>query len=275
MTDETQGAADAVADDTSAALDTSAEDQTLAQGDEHSGDDAAAENGEGEAKSAKPRKSFQERIDEKTRETHEERRLREDAEKRAEYWEQVARNSSPQPKAHEPESDGRPDPSTFAEGVYDPAYIDALTDWKADQAVEKRFTQREAQARTQTALQAFTQRVTEQFPDGEPAGLEQIRRLPTLSPVIQEVMLESDIGPKLANHLGANPRELARISALPPIQQARELTKLEMKLATPPAPTPKTATDAPAPTPQVRGSGGRFTVAPDTNDFAAFEKQYG
>jgi hypothetical protein len=79
----------------------------------------------------------------------------------------------------------------------------------------------------------------------------------------------------LADHLGRNPSELQRLSALPPTLQAYELAKLEQRLATPATPAPKTVSDAPSVTPQVRGTAGRFAPAPDTDDFAAFEKTYG
>jgi hypothetical protein len=134
--------------------------------------------------------------------------------------------------------------------------------------------QAQANARAQTAIQTFEQRVEAQFPDGEPEGLTRLRDLKALPPAVTELIMDSEIGPKLADHLGNNIRELNRISALPPLQQAREITKLEMKLADPPAPIPKTATDAPEPAPTLRGAGGRFKVAPDTADFAAFEAQY-
>jgi hypothetical protein len=55
----------------------------------------------------------------------------------------------------------------------------------------------------------------------------------------------SEIGPDLAYHLGANPKEAERISRLPPILQAKEIGKLEAKLATNP-PVKKT-TSAPTP----------------------------
>ena len=88
------------------------------------------------------------------------------------------------------------------------------------------------------------------------------------------MLLASDIGPKLAEHLGDNPRELDRLSALPPHLQTYELAKVEARLSRPAAPVAKTATEAPEPAPQARGVGGKFKVAPDTSDFAAFDKAY-
>jgi hypothetical protein len=276
MSEETQGAAQAVADDTVAALDTGAEDQASAQANEGDlGDDAAAATDEGEGANPKPRKSAQERIDEVTRARREAERQAEDARREAEFWRQQVTRTAPQPQQEPQAEAGEPDPNTYEHGELDARFIRDHATYHAKKAFREEQAQLEAQRQTQTAVQTFAQRLTEQYPDGEPEGVTNLRRLPTLSQVVQETIFDSEVGPKLADHLGKNPGELARISALPPIKQARELVKLEQKLASPPAPSPKIATDAPAPTPTLRGQGGRFTVAPDTNDFAAFEKQYG
>jgi hypothetical protein len=76
----------------------------------------------------------------------------------------------------------------------------------------------------------------------------------------------------VAYHLATNPGEARRIASLDQISQVRELGKLEAKLSAPPAPQVKLKTDAPDPPNVVRGNGGRFEAAPDTTDFAAFER---
>lgn len=68
-----------------------------------------------------------------------------------------------------------------------------------------------------------------------------------------ELAVTSDASAKLINHLGNDLDEAARIAALPPVQMARELTKLEYKLAQP-APA-KPVSKAPAPINPI-GSGG-------------------
>jgi hypothetical protein len=268
---DNQGAPEGVTEDTAAAaLDATETDETLAQGDEQSGDDAAAADDQGGGEQPKPKKSPQERINEVTK-------ARREAERERDYWRDLATQSrpAPQPQAQQPQDDGEPDPSAYEHGELDARFIRDHATYHARKAFREEQANLTRQTRVQTAIQTFEQRAEDLFPDGEPEGLERFRSLPTVAPAIQEVIMDSEIGPKLADYLGSHTRELNRISALTPLQQARELTKLELKLASPPAPTPKTATDAPAPTPQVRGAGGRFTVAPDTDDFAAFEKQYG
>lgn len=67
-----------------------------------------------------------------------------------------------------------------------------------------------------------------------------------------EIVSSSDAGHKVLNHLGNDLDEAARISALPPLQMARELTRLEYKLNQPQA---KPVSKAPAPIKPI-GAGG-------------------
>lgn len=268
MTTETEGAPEGVTEDTAADTSTDQTQETDAPAVEgETGDDGAAAPTE---EAHKPKKaSAQDRIDELTR-------ARREAERDVEYWKAKALQS-PEPKqtevAPEPENP-RPDPSAYPEGAYDPQFIEDLTDWKSEQAVAKHLSQRDSQTRVQTARQTFDTRAAEQFPDGEPAGITAIRQLPMLSVAIQDVIMTVPDGPKIADFLGSNPNELRRLSSMTPALQGRELAKIEARFATPAVNPAKTITDAPPATPQVRGNGGRFTVAADTSDFAAFEKQY-
>jgi len=214
-----------------------------------SGEDAAAAETDGEGEQPKPKKSAQERINELTA-------ARREAEREAEYWRSKATQTAQPTQAPQADASGRPDPDKFDGGVYDPAYIDALTDWKADQAVAKRFAERETQTRVQTALQSFEDKVTEQYPDGEPEGITALRRAPNLPQTVFDLITASDIGPKLADYLGTHTREFQALSAMPPHLQGRQIAQLEQKLSAPPKPNP--ATNAPPATPQVRGAGGRF-----------------
>ena len=220
---------------------------------------------EGSEDAPKPKKSAKERIDELTA-------ARRTAERDAEYWREQAMRHAPAAPAPAPQPvQGKPDPSQYVEGAYDPAYIEDLTDWKAEQTVSRVIQTRDRATSVQQAVQTFDQRAAQMFPDGEPAGLTALRRAPSLPEAVQEIILSSENGPKLADHLGSNPGEFARLSAMSPPKQAYELAKIEQRLMT----QPKTNTTAPEPTPTARGNGGRFQVNPDTSDFAAFEKQYG
>lgn len=69
-----------------------------------------------------------------------------------------------------------------------------------------------------------------------------------------EVIRESEVGPQLAYHLAQN-RDLARaIHDLPPLAAARELGKLEARLAEKPKPAPRVVSQAPPPPPKIEAT---------------------
>lgn len=80
----------------------------------------------------------------------------------------------------------------------------------------------------------FDQVFTERIPE--------LQRL--MTPVMAEYVLDSEAFPDLARELGQNTGEIRRIAALTPIQQVRELTKLETRLSD--AKTPKAPPATPA-----------------------------
>lgn len=282
MTDETNGADMAAAEAAAVALNQPSSDKTYLgetapepepKAEETPGEDAAAAKpDEGEAKPPKPKKTAQERIDELTW------RVREAERREQALLDRIGGKQAPAQEAHPaaPESD-EPHPDNYTHGENDLAYIRDLARYEARQEFRREAAQAEASKTVRTKLDTFQSKATEIFPDGEPEGLQAFRQFAEMPQAIADVILASDIGPKLAEHLGDNPREFQRLSGLSPALQARELTLLETRLSAPkeePKPVPKTATDAPEPPPQARGSGGRFNVAADTSDFAAFEKQY-
>lgn len=261
MTEATEGAPEGVAEDTAAAVEAA---ENAAPVEEHIGDEPAAA-----PEPAKRKPTAQERFDELTREKYEARR-------EADYWRAKALEREQPAREKQPDEDAEPDASSYEYGESDARYIRDVARFDARQEARAQAQAQEQQRRAQVQVATFETRLREQFPDGEPEGIANIRRMATLSAPIQDLILTSEIGPKIADHLGANPAEIARLSALPPHIIGRELGKLEARLETPPPPKAKTVTDAPEPAPSVvRGAGGRFTVAPDTDDFAAFDKQYG
>lgn len=220
----------------------------------------------------KPRKpTAKDRIDELTR-------LRREAERDAEYWKGKALQA-PEPRQEpspQPQAIARPDPLKYDAGEFDSQYIEDLADWKANEVVERKLAERDAQSSMRESESEWNRRVTkasETMPDFEEKVILGARRNEwDCSPGMGEALRASESGPELAYHLASNPVEAARISRLSPALQLMELGKLEAKLA---QPKPKTVTNAPEPPPQGRGSGGKFQVNPDTNDFAAFEQTYG
>ena len=138
-------------------------------------------------------------------------------------------------------------------------YVEALALQKADQLL----SQREQQKHQKEVIEAYHDREEEarsKYDDFEQVAYNP--NLPITSNMAQAIQY-SDIGPDLAYHLGANPKEAERISRLPPILQAKEIGKLEAKLASNP-PVKKTS-NAPTPiSPLTARSSG--TPAYDTTD---------
>ncbi len=211
--------------------------------------------------SPKPAKGVQKRIDELVRQ-------REDAERRAEAANQeklrllaLVERGNPPPK-EEPQADPEPqrpdraafqDPAAYENALAD--YADAKAAWSAKTAVREALaeegrkreqeTARQAQAVAQEAYNARVSKAAEKYQD-----YKQVAESPdvTVSIPMAQAILQSEAGPELQYHLGKNPDEAKRISALNPVQQLIELGKLEAKLT---APEVKAESPAAAPKPSV------------------------
>ena len=139
------------------------------------------------------------------------------------------------------------------------AYAEALALRKAEELIRDR----EAKRQQQEVLSAYHDReeeVRSKYDD-----FEQVAYNPNLpiTNVMAEAIQSSDIGPEVAYYLGTNPKEAERISKLTPYVQAKEIGKIEAKLADNP-PVKKTSS-APAPITPVTA---RTTGSPayDTTD---------
>lgn len=193
------------------------------------GDDTAAN-----AEPGKPAKGVQKRLDELTRQKHETARDRD-------YWRELAmRQNAPQPEPQRAQNDV-PQETDFAD--YD-EYQAALIDYRVDQKLSER-------QQTQTAAQkaqSFQDSVKAKAADNPDFATAVFDPDVPITPVMREVILDSDLGADVAYFLGTNLSEAQRIAALPPHRQAAELGKIETKLSTPSA--PKTPRTPPPPPPQ-------------------------
>jgi len=139
------------------------------------------------------------------------------------------------------------------------AYADALAYQKAEELIAKR----EAAKHQSQVLESYHD--LEEEARGKYDDFEQVAYNPKLpiTNVMAETIQSSDIGPELAYYLGSNPKEADRISRMTPLSQAKEIGRIEAKLAADP-PVKKT-TSAPAPISPVtaRSSG---SPAHDTTD---------
>jgi hypothetical protein len=139
------------------------------------------------------------------------------------------------------------------------AYVDALAYQKAEQLLSQR-----EEARQQSAI-LETYHEKEEDARTKYDDFEQVAYNPKLpiTNVMAQTIQASDIGPEVAYYLGANPKEADRISRLSPFVQAKEIGRIEAKLAI--DPPVKRTTSAPAPISPVtaRSTGGS---AYDTTD---------
>ena len=195
----------------------------------------------------------QKRIDELTRARHE-------ADRRALFWEEQARQNQSAASKDAP----KPARSEFAD---ESDFLEALTDWKTDQKLtaHKQQTTAERQQEAEASQSAarfdlYQQRVNdsaEAMPDyHEVVGQSDV----PAAPHVLESIIESDSGPALAYHLAKNPDVAERLNDMTPLQAAREIGRIEAQLAQPKAETPpqKRTTNAPAPINPVRGGNGQF-----------------
>jgi hypothetical protein len=121
------------------------------------------------------------------------------------------------------------------------AYAEALATQKAERLVEQRESQRQLNA----VVEAYHDR--EEEARGKYDDFDQIAYNPQLriTDVMAQAIQSSDLGPEVAYHLGTNPKEAERISKLAPLVQAREIGRLEAKLASAPPIVKKTSNAAP------------------------------
>lgn len=139
------------------------------------------------------------------------------------------------------------------------AYADALAAKKAEELVAQRDAQRR-QAEVLEAYQDREEQAREKYDDFEQVAYNP--KLP-ITAVMAETIQASDVGPEVAYYLGSNPKEADRISRLTPFLQAKEIGKIEAKLAA--DPPVKRTTAAPQPITPVSA---RTTGSPafDTTD---------
>ena len=121
------------------------------------------------------------------------------------------------------------------------AYAEALALRKAEELLAQRDRQKE-QAVVVEAYGEREEKARDKYDDYEDVVYNPKLRI---TDVMAETIQHSEIGPDLAYWLGTNPKEADRIARLSPLMQAREIGKIEVKLADNP-PVKKT-TSAPSP----------------------------
>jgi len=169
-------------------------------------------------------KGVQPRIDELTR-------ARREAEREASYWRGIAQQGQAQQSA--PAAPTKPTPDKYDDYG---DYVEALTDWKTEQAVAKRMEQDSTRKVAETRSQTFAERQVATravLPDYDAVvGASET----PIANHVGEALMESDRGPELAYHFAKNPDVLQSLNGMTPMQAAREIGKLEATLPTKTAP---------------------------------------
>ena len=151
-------------------------------------------------------------------------------------------------------------------------YVAAKAEWIAGKKIEQTLSEREkrqaaereAAERTKTAgeWQKRIEKATAEMPDFEDVLASS--DVPMTQPM-QQAIMESDIGPRLAYHLAQNPEEAIKIAEMSPLRAIAALGRLEERLSTTPT---KTASNAPAP---IKPVGQRASAGKDPDKMSVDE----
>lgn len=247
----------------------------LAEGEEEA---EPGENGTGEAEEPERRKKpVQERFDKLVARAK-------DAERDAEYWRAKALEKQPEaePESKETEGSKRPNPEDFEFGDADPAYDEAMIDWKArliaEDIVEAKLKERDQRQEATQALHQlqtnYSQRLNEvkdELPDYDEVVTKAAQRGEWPCPPLVSIGIKaSEVGPKIAHHLATNLDEAIELSEMSPADQLVALGRLEARFLYAPKSEvqPKVTQAPPPPRTLSRGSGGQF----ETSERALYQK---
>ena len=221
--------------------------------------DAAGDTG-AEKKRAPGR--FQKRIDRKVKQAAAAEKRADEAEKRAEAAEKKLADSG---KADDVGTE-KPEPSDYDN--YDD-YLKALTEFNGkepEKKAESKFKEEPKKVEKEAKAEEVDQELLDALDDAESSFEAAGERYADFNDVISNkdviitrdmviAMSDADNAGDIAYHLGKNKDEANRISELSPIGQAKEIGKLEVKLAKKP-PAEKRVTSAPDPIEPVGGGDG-------------------
>ena len=210
-------------------------------------------------------KGVQKRIDRAVRQKYE-------AEARAKVLEErvaamEARQSQPQQRSIE-----KSEPTIDKFDNFDD-YVAAKAEFIAERKINQTLSERENKQKAATeaaerlkTVDSWSQKVTQataELPDFEDVIASS--DVPMTEPM-QQAIMESDIGPKLAYYLANNPEEAVKIANMSPASAIRSLGRIEERLATQ-KPAVK-ATSAPEP---LKTVGTRAVVSKDPNKMSDAE----
>lgn len=249
------------------------------------------------AEQKKPKNRAQERIDELTADKRAAQREAEELRKRLEALEKQEPAKPQAQGAATPDLGTAPNPDAktadgedvYPLGEFDPKYIRDLTRHtiKEEQAALKAEQEREqaerAQQKARDELQdAWVDKLAaekDKYEDFYERGVELEDTFKDLEPGYSEYLANTikmmDKGPDVFYHLASNLDEAKRIVALGPLKATLALGRIEALYASNgKAANEALVTKAPPPPQLNKGTKGRVTVTPDTDDLDAFAKMF-
>lgn len=203
-------------------------------------------------------------------------------EQEAEYWkaEALKRQKSEMPEDEKARQNARvaderkPKAENFDSHE---EYVEALTDWKIEQrekAKELKAQQESAKTEIEKKVSSHQERVEafKKAHDDFDEVLSDVDDIP-MSIAVQEVILESELGPELMYELASNPKEFERICSLSPLKAAKELGKIEDKIRkSAEAPKENKTTKAPPPIKTLSAKGAAVTKSLHDMDYEEFKR---
>lgn len=252
-----------------------------------------------EEETPKPRKTFQDRINELVKQREDEKRASEaklaELEKK---WEaqlaalnpQATKKETAEPSPLDQNADGT---DKYPLGEFDPAYVKDLTRYTLEQErtqmkikEEQERQQQEQERAQQTLVASWNEKLApakERYPDLQEKGQELIDGFTGLDPnyaqYLTNLLMSMDAGPDVLYYLANNRDEAVKIVNSGAQKATLALGRIEAKFIE--AEQQKQAakprvSKAPAPAPvQARGTGGgQVSIEPDTDDLDAFTKEF-
>lgn len=152
------------------------------------------------------------------------------------------------------------DDETFSE-----AQIEHLAAKKAQELLEKREREAQADKRTESFLEK-AEKASERYADFQTVVSNPALQI---NEAMTEFIAESEMGADVAYYLGKNPLKAAQIAKLSAVGAARELTRIEAELASKPKATPSKAPDPIRPVGS-RGKPSTSSMPSDDDDISTW-----
>lgn len=160
--------------------------------------------------------------------------------------------------------------SAYTQGMTESAKAAAREAAKAEIQAERDASRQEQAAMSWTAKEA-------EFIKLKPDYVDKVRRAPrdggpVITKPMADLIMASEVGPQIAYYLGENVEKSVAISRLPPIEQAREVGRIEARLEAAKAPPKPAVSQAPPPVNKVDQDNAVVEKDPSTMSDTEFAK---